>query len=97
MATRRFKRGFELMQPAIDYRVSGRSLLGGGSLPPVAGREDGGRKPGTALQLLVVEDEAISALALKRLVARLGYVVCGVTATAEEAIRLAGRSFPTSS
>lgn len=94
LATTRFKRGFELMQPATDYRVSGLDSLGGGSVPPVAGRNDGSRKTGTGLQLLLVEDEAITALALKRLVARLGYGVCGVTATAEDAIRLAGEVLP---
>ena len=32
--------------------------------------------PAPDLQILLVEDEAISALALKRLVARLGHEVC---------------------
>ena len=41
-----------------------------------------------------LEDEAITALALKRLVARLGHEVCAVTAMAEDAIRLAGEILP---
>jgi len=59
------------------------------------GQDEGGKGPARPmLQLMVVEDEAISALALKRLVARLGHAVCAMTATAEDAIRLAGETLP---
>jgi CheY-like chemotaxis protein len=84
------------MRSTIHYLASGLSDQGGDAPPPVTGRDGDGRgaAPRRTLNLLVVEDEAISALALKRLVGRLGHVVCAMTATAEDAIRLAGEVLP---
>ena len=84
------------MHPALHYLVSAGSAPGGAFIPPAAGAGADGKNtaPDARLQILLVEDEAISALALKRLVARFGHEVCAVTAMAEDAIRLAGEILP---
>jgi CheY-like chemotaxis protein len=95
-ATYRFQREFDVMHPAQLYLVGTRSSHGGAFVPPAAGSsaDRQGTPVRSGLQLLLVEDEAISALALKRLVGRLGYEVRAITATAEDAIRLAGEILP---
>ena len=84
------------MYPAQHYLVGTGSGHGGAFVPPAVGSDAGSRGAAarSTLQLLLVEDEAITALALKRLVGRLGHEVCAVTATAEDAIRRAGEILP---
>src|SRR3954452_24497038 len=79
--------------PGFLTRCSGH---GGAFTPPAtdSDADGGGASARSSLQILLVEDEAITALALKRLVARLGHEVCAVTAMAEDAIRLAGEILP---
>jgi len=91
-----FRREFNEMHPAQHYLVGAGSDHSGSFVPPSAGSGENSRGAAArnALQLLLVEDEAITALALKRLVGRLGHEVCAVTATAEDAIRLAGEILP---
>lgn len=55
------------------------------------GPEDEGRG---AVQVLLVEDDAISALALTRHLQRMGFTVCGVAAGEEDAVRLAAAERP---
>jgi hypothetical protein len=90
----RFRREFDVMHPALHYLVGAGSGHGGAFIRPTAGTgaDSGGASASASLQILLVEDEAITALALKRLVVRLGHEVCAVTAMAEDAIRLAGKS-----
>lgn len=45
-------------------------------------------------RLLIVEDDELAAELNRRLVARLGFEVCGVAASAAEALRLAGQEGP---
>jgi CheY-like chemotaxis protein len=45
-------------------------------------------------QILVVEDEAIIALNIKNLLENLGYEICGLATSAEEAVQLAGEKGP---
>jgi two-component system, response regulator PdtaR len=87
---------FDVMHPELHYLVSAGSAQGGAFIPPAAGAgaDSKNMSADARLQILLVEDEAISALALKRLVARLGHEVCAVTAMAEDAIRLAGEILP---
>ncbi|GEO38408.1 hypothetical protein SAE02_25560 [Skermanella aerolata] len=84
------------MHPELHYLASAGSAQGGAFIPPAAGAgaDSKNMSADARLQILLVEDEAISALALKRLVARLGHEVCAVTAMAEDAIRLAGEILP---
>lgn len=49
---------------------------------------------GKPVRVLVVEDEAIVQLHLRRLLAGLGYQVVGTAATADDAVALAGRELP---
>lgn len=44
--------------------------------------------------ILVVEDEAVTAMALKKTLTDMDYSVCGIEPTAEEAIKRAGELFP---
>ncbi|WP_119678571.1 response regulator [Indioceanicola profundi] len=53
-----------------------------------------GQRDGAARRLIVVEDEAITALHLETLLAELGYQVCSVEATGEGAIAAAARHNP---
>ncbi|KJB92690.1 CheY-like chemotaxis protein [Skermanella aerolata] len=87
---------FDVMHPELHYLASAGSAQGGAFIPPAAGAgaDSKNMSADARLQILLVEDEAISALALKRLVARLGHEVCAVTAMAEDAIRLAGEILP---
>jgi hypothetical protein len=66
------------MHPAQHYLVGAGSGHGGIFIPPAAGSGADRQRAAarTNLQIMLVEDEAISALALKRLVARLGHEVC---------------------
>ena len=84
------------MHPALHYLVGAGSGHGGAFIPPAAGpgADSSGASASARLQILLVEDEAISALALKRLVARLGHEICAMTAMAEDAIKLAGEILP---
>src|SRR5207253_2154834 len=74
-----------------DWRNPLRNIMLRDGIRP--GKEDSsltGRHPVmTPATLLVVEDEAVQALDLRRRVVRLGYAVAGVTGTGAEAIRLA--------
>jgi len=54
----------------------------------------GGSRDGDAMRLLIVEDEAITALHLEALLQDLGHQVCAVEATGEGAIRAAERHQP---
>jgi CheY-like chemotaxis protein len=91
-----FQWEIDVMHPGQHYLVGVGSGHGGAFIPPAADSDAGSRGASarSSLQILLVEDEAITALALKRLVARLGHEVCGVTAMAEDAIRLAGEILP---
>ena len=84
------------MHPALHYLVGVGSGHGGAFIPPAAGSgaDSSGAATSARLQILLVEDEAISALALKRLVSRLGHEICAMTAMAEDAIKLAGEMLP---
>jgi two-component system, response regulator PdtaR len=84
------------MHPALHYLVGVGSGQGGAFIPPAAGSgaDSSGAATSARLHILLVEDEAISALALKRLVARLGHEICAMTAMAEDAIKLAGEMLP---
>jgi CheY-like chemotaxis protein len=92
----RFQQEIDVMYPAQHYLVGVGSSHGGAFVPPATGSDadGGGASARSNLQILLVKDEAIKALALKRLVARLGHEVCAVTAMAEDAIRLAGEILP---
>lgn len=46
------------------------------------------------LRILIVEDEAILALNVQKLLSRLGYEVCGIASTGEEAVAMAGQFKP---
>ncbi len=46
------------------------------------------------VRILIVEDEALTALALQKQLQNLGHEVCGVTASGEEAVTLAGSCRP---
>ena len=50
--------------------------------------------PARSLRLIVVEDEALVARAIKETVEDLGHRVCGIAGTEAEAIDLAGRERP---
>lgn len=45
-------------------------------------------------EILIVEDEVIIAADLERALASMGYTVCGITGTAEQAIEIVGRQKP---
>jgi two-component system, response regulator PdtaR len=45
--------------------------------------------PSSSATILVVEDEAIVLLGLRRMLQRFGYVVCGTAASADEAVQAA--------
>jgi CheY-like chemotaxis protein len=64
------------------------------SLPGTNGTND--RADGTASQgrVLVVEDEALVAWEISKVLGNLGYEICGVAATADEAIRIAAAQLP---
>lgn len=50
--------------------------------------------PDSPPKILIVEDDRMIARYFKTLVERLGYAVCGIAATAEEALRLAREEAP---
>ena len=46
------------------------------------------------IKVLIVEDEAIFAMSMRRVLTMLGHEACGVTSTGEEAVELAKRENP---
>ncbi|AWK85104.1 response regulator [Azospirillum thermophilum] len=81
-----------IMLQADDTTQSSSAAARRGWIPiPSRSRTPGRSRP---LRLLVVEDEAISAEAIRLAVCDLGHVVCGTAATEEEAVAIASRDRP---
>ncbi|MCQ1537494.1 response regulator [Methanocalculus taiwanensis] len=55
---------------------------------------DGEKSPMTIARILIVEDEAVTAMAIRKHLTNLGYFVCGIAHNAEIAVRMAGEEMP---